>query len=34
VALEGRGDEVGRIEELVERCEAGVERRELEPLAP
>ncbi len=32
VALEGRDDEVGRIEELVEGREAGVDGRELDPL--
>ncbi len=32
MALEGRDDEVGRIEELVEGSEAGVDRRELDPL--
>ena len=32
VALEGRGDEVGRVEELVEGGEAGVEGRDLDPL--
>jgi hypothetical protein len=31
-ALEGRDDEVGRVEELVEGSEAGVDRRELDPL--